>query len=170
MRQFDTQSVAERPKTEIESIAEFLISPGSAGELVEWIKERLLVPKPEWDELGRAMDRDAAAGGGGGPGGGLEEELDGDGHAKRLLSEASERLVRVDPPGSAGPAVVAIETLPRLTAALGVGLDELQAAPLIANQRFKENPAHGVPFADSQLLRFLILLHRHSAQPRTLAR
>ncbi len=100
-------------------------APQTADELVEWVKERLLIPKHEWNEIGTAVDRDAAASSGGDP--------DGSGHAEQLLSEVSERLVRIDLPGSAAPAVVAIETLPRLTAALGIAADECRVGPLISS-------------------------------------
>jgi ATP-dependent Lhr-like helicase len=100
-------------------------SPRGADELVEWVKERLLIPEEEWDERGTAMERDATAGARG--------EQDEERFAERVLVEVSERLVRLDLPGSASPAVVAIESLPRLTTALGIAPGEARVAPLLSS-------------------------------------
>ncbi|MDH3254223.1 MAG: ATP-dependent helicase, partial [Acidobacteriota bacterium] len=86
-------------------------APRSARELVHWVEERLLVPEAEWRELVSAIERD----------------LDTD--VGPLLSEAATRLVRVT---LGGPAVVAIQALPRLARALErkpAELDPRSAAP-----------------------------------------
>ncbi len=125
-------------------------APRSAGELVEWVKERLLIPAGEWEELLAAVERDAAAAPGDDP-----EEPVGLG---ALLAEASDRLVRIDPRrdraaaggagepvgeessfprsgvgdeprngGADGSAIVALESLPRLVTALGLDAARAEA-------------------------------------------
>jgi ATP-dependent Lhr-like helicase len=75
-------------------------SPAEPKELLEWLKERLYVPREEWGELLQAVRRDHA----------LEEEA--------LLSELAERVLHYRLPGAATWAVSAVETLPRLLCAL----------------------------------------------------
>ncbi|HEX4952704.1 MAG TPA: DEAD/DEAH box helicase [Thermoanaerobaculia bacterium] len=86
-------------------------APREEGELVEWVKERLLLPEGEWRALLAACARDGLA-------------LD-------LASPAlGSRLARVTLPGAEGPAVVALETLPRLARALDVEPGDLGLAGL----------------------------------------
>ncbi len=77
-------------------------APQDAGELVEWAKERLLIPWPEWQALlpacGTPPDGEARAD-----------------HFRHLAG----RLLGVSLPGSDLAAVAAVETLPRVLAALG---------------------------------------------------
>ncbi|NMC48785.1 MAG: ATP-dependent helicase, partial [Desulfovibrio sp.] len=78
-------------------------APGSGGELLQYVLERLAVPLSEWNELGDAVARDHGL-----SLSGLEEALPG-------------RLVRFRPPHAAPDAealVVAAENLPRLESAL----------------------------------------------------
>ena len=72
-------------------------SPDSAPDLVEWAKERLLLPESEWERLLDAMRRDH----------GLDLEA--------IIAAAAARLVRVHPPKAAEPLIVAIENLPRIS-------------------------------------------------------
>ncbi len=91
-------------------------APREAAELVEWVKERLLLPESEWQALVAAIERD----------GGLTEGFSLD----ATLAEAERRLVRVTLPAAAGPAVVALDVLPRLFAALGLGQAEVALTAL----------------------------------------
>ncbi len=72
-------------------------SPDSAPDLVEWVKERLLVPLPEWERLLEAMRRDY--------------DLD----PQAVVESAAGRLARIHPPRAAGPLIVAIENLSRIS-------------------------------------------------------
>ncbi len=106
-------------------------APPSAGELVEWVKERLAIPGDEWRDLLDAVGRDvavaavpgtlAAAGASGLAGGaGAPSPV------AALVDAASDRIVQLDLPGREGgleePArvVCAFEALPRLLTALGL--------------------------------------------------
>ena len=72
--------------------------PQSASELLEWVKERLLLPLAEWQELLAAIERDR-------PGG-----------AAGMLAELAvgEKLVTLSPARDGIAAVVARESLPRV--------------------------------------------------------
>ncbi len=81
-------------------------APRDAAELIEHVKDRLLVPRQEWARLLEAMRRDAD-----------EDDVD------PLLSEAAPRLAWLDlGPGAGG--VCALERLPFLLRALGLQRDE----------------------------------------------
>jgi ATP-dependent Lhr-like helicase len=105
-----------RPRIPREVIAEFeskarRLAPGyapqDAGELVEWAKERVLIPWPEWRALlplcGAPSEPAARAE-----------------HLGRLES----RLLAVTLPGAEMPAVAAVESLPRLLASLGLAQEQ----------------------------------------------
>ncbi len=83
-------------------------APRDAGELLDWLGERLLVPLPEWRELVAAVARDARERSGGA---GCEPEPD-------LEGALAERAVVVHLPGATLPSVAALETVPRLRSAL----------------------------------------------------
>ncbi|MBJ6749646.1 DEAD/DEAH box helicase [Geomonas anaerohicana] len=89
-------------------------APDSARELIDWVKERLLVPLREWPDLLRSVARD------GGPG---EEES---------LLQVAQRLVLVEFPGAEAPMVSALEMIPEVAEGLGCSRDEITIAPLIA--------------------------------------
>lgn len=93
-------------------------SPDSAGDLIEWVKERLLVPDSEWESLLGAMRRDH----------GLESDA--------LLASTADRLVRVYPPAAAEPLVVALENLPRLSRGLHWDFDTVSPSKLDSGTEF----------------------------------
>ncbi len=77
-------------------------SPRNSAELLEWLKERLIVPESEWNELLDAIARDH------------------DLPATEVLSGIAHRAVVIPPVLDLQPhLVVAIELLPRIEAALG---------------------------------------------------
>ncbi|MDB5103238.1 MAG: ATP-dependent helicase Lhr [Fibrobacteres bacterium] len=107
-----------RPRIPREVIADFeaksrRLAPGyapeTAAELVEWIKERLLLPWEEWREL---LPKCGAPGSGG-----LDAES---------LRHAASRLLAVKLPGAGTAAVAAVETLPRLMAALRLAIGDAE--------------------------------------------
>ncbi len=75
-------------------------SPETPRELVDWIKERLLIPVPEWERLLQAMKNDHKT------------------DIKKLQESLVERLTLINPLGASEPLIVALETLPRITHAL----------------------------------------------------
>lgn len=85
-------------------------SPDTSLELVEWVKERLLLPEPEWGMLLSAMRRDHV----------LDMET--------LLASAADRLVRIHPAETAGPLVIAIENLPRISHGLNWDIESMEAS------------------------------------------
>lgn len=82
-------------------------SPDSAPDLVEWVKERLLLPESEWKRLLDAVRRDH----------GLDPEA--------MSASVAARLVRIDPPKAAEPLIAALENLPRLSHALDWDIEAL---------------------------------------------
>ena len=87
-------------------------SPDSAPDLVEWVKERLLLPESEWEMLLDAVRRDH----------GLNPET--------IIASVASRLVRIYPPKAAGPLIVALENLPRISLGFGWDIDYLSASRL----------------------------------------
>ncbi|MEN6439657.1 MAG: DEAD/DEAH box helicase [Syntrophobacter sp.] len=87
-------------------------SPDGALDLVEWVKERLLLPESEWDKLLGAMRRD--------------HDID----PETLLASISARLVRISPPSAVEPLVVALENLPRASLCLSWDMDSLAVSTL----------------------------------------
>ena len=97
-------------------------APATARDLVDWVRERLLLPEPEWQALMDAIRRD--------------------GHdARAVAGAAAARLVRLSVPGAAAPLVAAREDAPRIrkalygcsTAVTPVGLDAVEPAPRAAS-------------------------------------
>ncbi|MCK5570954.1 MAG: ATP-dependent helicase, partial [Spirochaetes bacterium] len=82
-------------------------SPGTALELLEWVKERILIPVSEWEKLIISMEHD------------LCKDRD------NVLKPVSNKLTLIKLPGSAFPSVIAVESIPKLLKALD--LDHSQA-------------------------------------------
>jgi ATP-dependent Lhr-like helicase len=68
-------------------------SPASSRELLDWIKERLLIPWGEWDQLLLGMQRDH----------GLDPDS--------ILAELKSKLVRIHPPNANEALVAAREMI-----------------------------------------------------------
>jgi ATP-dependent Lhr-like helicase len=71
-------------------------SPDDPRDLVDWVKERLLISAAEWEHLLEAIHKDH----------GISPEA--------LLESVAGKLVQVVPPAASGPLVVALESLPRI--------------------------------------------------------
>ena len=106
-----------RPPVSAETIRRFeekrqRLSPGYAPSpdrnLVDWLKERVVLPWPEWEKLMAAVARDR----------GMEEEGAG---ALELAPEAAARLVRTTVSGAADPYACALERLPEVLKAFWPG-------------------------------------------------
>jgi ATP-dependent Lhr-like helicase len=87
-------------------------APGSAVELLDWVKERLLVPEPEWKELAVAIRRD--------------QEQD----ASEWLSSQVGKLFWISWPGVGQPLLCALETLPKVVVAFRLHTDVLSVQPV----------------------------------------
>lgn len=73
-------------------------SPQTATDLIDWVKERLLIPASEWEELLDAIQRD--------------HNLEPD----EILSPIADKLVRIKPPAASSPLIAALEMMPRIRA------------------------------------------------------
>lgn len=96
-----------RPTVPLEIVKQFetkrqRLTPGyaplSARELVDWVKERIAIPLPEWEQLQAAIRRDSA------------QEVD------ETLPTVAEKLVMIQNGLTASPLIVALEYLPRVVA------------------------------------------------------
>ncbi len=121
-----------RPRLPVELVARFQAklhrtapgyAPRDADELRDWVHERVLIPLGEWPELVAAIVRDRE-----------EEAEDGAQTASEvtatMVEAAQDRLLRVEIPGGS-PAVVHVEAVARLLAALGVELTDLGPEALV---------------------------------------
>jgi ATP-dependent Lhr-like helicase len=90
-------------------------APAGPRELLDWLRERLVVPLAEWDELLAAAARAADRG------------------PDELLGEIAGKIAAVTPPGAAEPRfVAALEALPRIAAAAGWDRRAIGLTPLAA--------------------------------------
>lgn len=95
-------------------------APDSSRELMDWVKERLLIPHDQWLRLLDAMERDHGV------------------HKGDLISQVAERIVSVGIPGTAGTLVVAIEMLPEITRGLSRELPDIRLTHLLDDVRLQE--------------------------------
>jgi ATP-dependent Lhr-like helicase len=94
-------------------------SPSTARDLLDWVKERILVPEGEWKALTEAMSRDHGE------------------KAEEAVRAAVEKLVRIRAPLATMPLVAARELFPRISMAL-FGNDER-----VGMEPFAESAAAG---------------------------
>jgi len=87
-------------------------APDSPRELIDWLKERLLLPQDEWLRLLEACERDA----------GLKRP--------DLIAQVAERIVGLTVPGADARLLAAVEMLPEIAHGLGLGRQDLTWAPL----------------------------------------
>ena len=87
-------------------------SPSTARDLIDWVKERLIIPISEWKRLLVAM--------------GTDHGID----PAEMLEPASERIVRITPQKESEPLIVALETMPRITNAVYGKEDHIHTEPL----------------------------------------
>ena len=95
-------------------------SPDSARELIDWVKERLLIPQEEWSGLLDAMERDS----------GVEKQ--------DLPAQVAERVVLLGIPGAALPLIGALEMLPEIARGLGRKWRNISLTPLVDDGRLPE--------------------------------
>ncbi len=112
-------------------------APRSATEILDWVRERILLPQGEWRELLAAVDRD------------LDPETDGV-SATDLVAELGGKIVRLARPGAVEAApVTAIESLPRLIAAGVVDLDTLELLSPLTGEPLEEIGLEALPLSES---------------------
>jgi ATP-dependent Lhr-like helicase len=80
-------------------------SPSTSRDLIDWVKERLLVPLSEWENLLQAMGQDHGL------------DLD------ELLGPVAGKLLRITPQDVSQPLILALETAPRIIHGLYGGVD-----------------------------------------------
>ncbi len=71
-------------------------APRGASDLVDWVKERIAIPLPEWEKLLEAMARDASS------------------DDQETHFPAYEKLVMIAPKNAAHPLVISLEYLPKI--------------------------------------------------------
>jgi len=91
-------------------------APSSANELLDWVKERLLIPETEWKELASAIRRDQ------------EED------ASLWLAAQTKKLFWVSWPGVRHPLLCALETIPKVVVAFRLHTDVLSLQPVSADE------------------------------------
>ncbi|MGE5807789.1 MAG: ATP-dependent helicase, partial [Nitrospirota bacterium] len=92
-------------------------TPGSALELLDWVKERLLMPEPEWKELAAAIRRD------------LDQDAE-----DWLLSE-SRKLFWLSWPGTRHPLLSTLEALPKALVAFRLHPDVMTLQPVVSGEK-----------------------------------
>jgi ATP-dependent Lhr-like helicase len=92
-------------------------TPAAAPELLDWVKERLLVPETEWNELASAIRRDH------------EED------AAAWLASQAKKLFWISWPGVRHPLLCALETIPKVIVAFRLHTDVLVVRSASVDER-----------------------------------
>ncbi len=92
-------------------------SPATSIELLDWLKDRLLVPEPEWHELAAAIRRD--------------QEQD----AGEWLASQARKLFWISWPGVRHPLLCALEMLPKVVVAFRLHTDVISILPVTAHEK-----------------------------------
>ncbi len=90
-------------------------SPSAPRDLIDWVKERLVIPEPEWQSLIEALKRDQET----------EPEI--------ILEQVLDRIVRVEFSEISEPLIIALENLPRIAYALWGGTDNLKIRNILTH-------------------------------------
>ncbi|MBU2646799.1 DEAD/DEAH box helicase [bacterium] len=88
-------------------------TPQSPRDLVDWVKERVLIPKSEWEVLKKAIDRD------------LAEDCD------NLIASAASKLILIQPTPNTEPLIASLEMLPLIRQTLYPSSDSCKIDPLL---------------------------------------
>jgi ATP-dependent Lhr-like helicase len=116
-------------------------APTTSRDLLDWVKERLLIPMPEWRLLLEAIRRDLAA------------------EPESVVIPIAAKLRRIVPDNAAHPLVVAVENLPAVSAAFYGKSVIVEHQPVMQTrsmatcrvQHVIENPKPDVPDSDRPL-------------------
>jgi ATP-dependent Lhr-like helicase len=90
--------------------------PGSALELLDWVKERILIPEPEWNELAAAVRRDY------------------DADAAEWLSQNGKKLAWISWPGVRHRLLSSLETFPKVLVAFRLLLEDISMEPVVPEE------------------------------------
>ncbi len=71
-------------------------APGSDRDLVDWVKERIIIPQAEWEHLLKAIKKDHGK------------------ISREWVASAGEKLITVNPPGTSEPLILALENAARI--------------------------------------------------------
>jgi ATP-dependent Lhr-like helicase len=91
-------------------------SPQEARDLIDWVKERIVIPVPEWEELLKAVRRD------------YDVDID------QLLASVADKLVKIQPAAASNPLVASLENLERTIFGL-CGTSDIAVQPLIPSAK-----------------------------------
>lgn len=94
-------------------------SPGTPRDLLDWVKERLLIPHEEWGQLLEAVLRDH----------GLA--------AEDILSPLADKLLQITPDPSNAPLIGAIETLPQIIHAFYGSAAQIEYHSVLPSSRLR---------------------------------
>ncbi len=86
--------------------------PGSSLEFLDWVKERMIIPEPEWKELAAAVRRDY------------------DADASEWLRLNGQKLVWISWPGVGQRLLSSLEMLPRVLVAFRLLLEDISVEPV----------------------------------------
>lgn len=121
-------------------------APVEPRELVDWVDERLLLPWAEWQQLAAAVARDAKANTA------ADDESDAsesDTSTIDPVAACADRLVRIEAPALATPAMAARQALPRLAASLP-WFDEARVTALDAAEDAEDLPFEPLTVEDDE--------------------
>ncbi len=96
-------------------------APSAGDELVQWCRERLLIPAPEWDTLTEIIVKEN------------EDEVG------KIFSAAEEKLVRIKLPGAEVHGIAAISEVSRICRATGHSPYELELTPLSGEKEISDH-------------------------------
>jgi ATP-dependent Lhr-like helicase len=91
-------------------------APRSADDLLDWVKERSLIPEPEWLALLKAMERDS--------------ELSAD----EAAMPVRDKILSIQLPGASLRSVCALENLDRIARAFSTLIDNLDARDIFTHE------------------------------------
>jgi len=88
-------------------------SPSSPRDLLDWVKERIVIPNSEWERLQKAMTSDHGV------------------DPQSWLESIGEKLVPITPPKATNALIVSLEMMPRVIHAFYGRLEHVDAAPIM---------------------------------------
>lgn len=95
-------------------------APASSTELLDWIKDRILIPEPEWKELAAAIRRDH------------------DGNGADWLRQEARKLAWISWPGVQQPLLGSLESLAKILFAFRLLLEDVSMRPVSPDMDVKE--------------------------------
>ncbi len=88
-------------------------APASPDDLLDWVKERILIPQNEWVELLNSIEKNSN----------IEIE--------DILSQLTEKIILLNVSGAAFPLVCAVESIPLILSGYDISLENLSISPII---------------------------------------